>query len=63
MHKIMQNECKGRTCGEMEECFNCGIDQSIPCSPDCPELNEDGTIDNKNEACIHCDANEDRVVI
>jgi hypothetical protein len=47
----------GKPCGE---CITpCGLDESIPCSPDCPELLPDGSIDLSNPACQGCDVWKD----
>lgn len=42
-------------CGKLcAECANpCWVDESIPCSPDCENLREDGTPDP--EKCIGCE--------
>ena len=34
----------GRECGSIEECSGCVLDQTIPCSPSCENLTEDGMI-------------------
>lgn len=34
----------GGECGLMEECKNCELDLSMPCSPSCDNLTEDGMI-------------------
>jgi len=43
-------------CGEKcSQCTKvCALDESIPCSPDCEELGEDGV--PEGESCQECDA-------
>ena len=48
MHKFW---C-GKACSECET--PCKLDESIPCSPDCEFLNEDGSATASE--CQHCDA-------
>lgn len=51
MHRLW---CGKKCC----DCTNpCSLDESISCSPDCPELGPDG--ERNSEACKHCDANID----
>ena len=48
---MAHKEWCGNPCAE---CKNpCRLDESIPCSPDCPNLSEDGT---QAGACKGCDA-------
>ena len=44
----------GKPCGECEN--HCPLDHSMPCSPDCEEMNADGT--RNAEKCVEsgCDA-------
>lgn len=44
-----RNWC-GKVCGECEH--PCWVDESIPCSPDCKHLGEDGEF---TKACAECD--------
>ena len=34
----------GGVCGDMEKCGKCKLDMTIPCSPSCENLTEDGNI-------------------
>ena len=34
----------GGECGCMDKCNNCNLDMTIPCSPSCENLTEDGMI-------------------
>lgn len=34
----------GGNCGFMDKCNNCKLDMTIPCSPSCENLTEDGMI-------------------
>ena len=34
----------GGECGQMEKCAKCSLDLSMPCSPSCDNLTEDGMI-------------------
>ena len=34
----------GGQCGEMNRCYDCELDECIPCSPSCENLTEDGMI-------------------
>ena len=48
-----ENWC-GKPCGE---CMNpCRLDESIPCSPDCQNINFDGTRNETDCLASHCDA-------
>lgn len=38
---------------------SCSVDESIPCSPDCENLNQDGTRNEKNCKKSGCDAYEE----
>lgn len=42
----------GKPCAECAS--PCGLDESIPCSPDCPNLSEDGM--PSGDECRGCDA-------
>lgn len=48
----MHKEWCGKTCSD---CKNpCGLDEKIPCSPDCEFLGEDGS--TTHPECQNCDA-------
>ena len=42
----------GGECGCMTKCANCKLDMSMPCSPNCENLTEDGMI--KIAECLKC---------
>lgn len=44
----------GKPCSECSS--PCSLDQSMPCSPDCSEINKDGTRNVNNCVKIACDA-------
>lgn len=37
----------GGSCGNEKKCADCRLDQSIPCSPNCENLTQDGIINLK----------------
>ncbi len=57
-HPVYLKECYPQECNECPKNWNCQLDGTIPCSPDCEYIDSKTGDPSGDKACHGCDAAE-----